>query len=930
MAVRPMIFCRSSSLRSHNRHCDDDDVVGASNRKKQGNRSRVTILPSLMGVGKSALLLLVVVVTIMVVVNIAPVAGQTLSLVTQSRKLATQSASTPATGLAAATTITAAAGSVLREATSDVLGVASPPPSDKIDVEQRVVSPTTASSTITTTNNTIRRRRSSRRGMKETPMKHQPVMMDDQKYVQLRKQGYDEVSNTEESAALRNYRVRNMKRTGWIWKRDVSLSDVLFPRVQPQQYSEGEQIFIFPELVESKKTQIPFHYDKLPMCRQQQKIAEDAFDAGAARVVPTKKQKKRHINFGSRLQGRQRNIKPAPYELIVKQDMPCTPLCMVELSRDQVDWMRKLISYQYRVHLELDGLPVLMRSKELNYAVRGHPIGFMGPWQQQDFFLYNHIKFTITYHEDLNQFDGVRIIGFDVHPVSILHELPPPPPLVEEEWLAYNIEKENIRTCHGFDTANDPSKYLPLQNKLTLQSQLTAHNRDDSTRVLFSYDVRWIASSLPWSDRWDVYLVGTPDNDMHTYSIMNSTMLAVLMVACFYLKIVKKLRTELETSSSASRSSDGEESGWRAVRGDVFRPPQSAPYLLCILLGAGASVGVTIMMTLLLCVSTIVNPMVQGEALTCIVYVFVLCGSPVNGYVSSRMYKYFSCCDVGGKSDSDGGATNSDNNTTATLESMEPLLHSDTLLDVSNLKDRSSASSIRKVVKFGIFAASALPAFFTILFAPIIPFLGLVGAASALPILTLLQLFMLWLFVSLPLVLVGCYIGIIKSPKISVPAETNDTIREIPSDKDSMKFNCLSMFLGGIVPFSSIYVELTFLMSAVWLKQTFYATAFLIPMLFMMSVLCTQTIVSLCFRQLCKEDHRWWWSSFRNAAMVGVYTFLYSIWYMNTRLELVSILSIMVYLAYMTMVSVCLGLFCGFIGFVASFGFVRRLYVKVE
>ena len=44
-----------------------------------------------------------------------------------------------------------------------------------------------------------------------------------------------------------------------------------------------------------------------------------------------------------------------------------------------VRWVRKLVKAQYRVQLTLDRLPVLMRSKEYNYAVRGYPVGFQAP-----------------------------------------------------------------------------------------------------------------------------------------------------------------------------------------------------------------------------------------------------------------------------------------------------------------------------------------------------------------------------------------------------------------------------------------------------------------------------------------------------------------------------------------------------------------------
>ena len=123
-----------------------------------------------------------------------------------------------------------------------------------------------------------------------------------------------------------------------------------------EDYKEGEEIPIWIDLVDSRKTQVPFKYYDLPVCEP---------------IEPEKQQKKFRKNLGQRLQGY--NRKPAPYELHVKQNTSCTPICAVKVNSKALKWLRVLVERQYRIHMSLDSLPVLMRSSELNYAVRGFP-----------------------------------------------------------------------------------------------------------------------------------------------------------------------------------------------------------------------------------------------------------------------------------------------------------------------------------------------------------------------------------------------------------------------------------------------------------------------------------------------------------------------------------------------------------------------------
>jgi hypothetical protein len=57
----------------------------------------------------------------------------------------------------------------------------------------------------------------------------------------------------------------------------------------------------------------------------------------------------------------------------------------------------------------------------------GFPIGFAGnaqenPGSQEGLnYIYNHINIKISYHSDPDQYEGRRIVGFEVEPESITH-----------------------------------------------------------------------------------------------------------------------------------------------------------------------------------------------------------------------------------------------------------------------------------------------------------------------------------------------------------------------------------------------------------------------------------------------------------------------------------------------------------------------------
>jgi transmembrane 9 superfamily protein 2/4 len=274
----------------------------------------------------------------------------------------------------------------------------------------------------------------------------------------------------------------------------------------------------------------------------------------------------------------------------------------------------------------------------------------------------------------------------------------------------------------------------------------------------------------------------------------------------------------------------------------------------------------------------LLNPMKKGATLTAILILYVLSGS-VAGYISARLYKF---CDA-------------------------------------------SAWKLNT-----LYTAAALPGTLVAIFMVLNVFLSIAGAATAVSFLTIIALFALWLCVSTPLVFIGSFFGL-RAEKLTVPTKTNQIARIVPTLPwySSPPF---SVLLGGILPFGSVCIELFFIMSALWLHQIYYVMGFLLVVLLILAATCAEVAVVMCYLQLCSEDHRWWWKSFWNCASAGLYLFVYSLWFLSSRLDLVGVLPVVVYLTYMSMISVCFGLFCGSVGVVMSFWFNKTIYgaLKVD
>jgi len=202
------------------------------------------------------------------------------------------------------------------------------------------------------------------------------------------------------------------------------------------------------------------------------------------------------------------------------------------------------------------------------------------------------------------------------------------------------------------------------------------------------------------------------------------------------------------------------------------------------------------------------------------------------------------------------------------------------------------------------------------------------GSSGALPFGTFFTLLFLWFCVSVPLVFLGSFFGY-KRETVTFPVRTNQIPRAIPVQAWYTS-PVLTCFLGGILPFGAVSVELYFIMSALWLHQIYYIFGFLFLVMIVLVATCAEIAILLCYFQLCNEDYRWWWRSFLTSGACAGYMVLYAVWYNLTELDMTGFVPLMLYFGYMSIISFTFFLITGTIGYFACFWFNYKIYGSIK
>lgn len=62
-----------------------------------------------------------------------------------------------------------------------------------------------------------------------------------------------------------------------------------------------------------------------------------------------------------------------------------------------------------------------------------------------------------------------------------------------------------------------------------------------------------------------------------------------------------------------------------------------------------------------------------------------------------------------------------------------------------------------------------------------------------------------------------------------------------------------SILMGGILPFGAVFIELFFILSAIWGQQLYYIFGFLFIVFIILILTCAEITIVMCYFQLCSE-----------------------------------------------------------------------------
>jgi len=354
-------------------------------------------------------------------------------------------------------------------------------------------------------------------------------------------------------------------------------------------------------------------------------------------------------------------------------------------------------------------------------------------------------------------------------------------------------------------------------------------------------------------------------------------MIVLFLTVMIAMILLRALRKEIAQYNDPATIEDSkEETGWKLVHGDVFRPPTTYPMLFSVFVGSGAQLLTMCAATLTFAMIGLLSPANRGALVTVFIMLFVFMGS-FAGYYSSTIYKMFR----------------------GTLWKQNTIL---------------TAFLYPGVVFVVIFVLNLV--------------LWFEGSSAAMPFTSFFTLLFLWFCVSVPLVFLGSFFGY-KREAVAFPVRTNQIPRAIPQQPWYMS-PILACVLGGILPFGAVSVELFFIMSALWLHQIYYIFGFLFLVMIVLIATCAEVSILLCYFQLCNEDYRWWWRSFLSSGSCAGYILLYAVWYNLTELSLSGIVPTFLYFGYMSIISFTFFLITGTIGYFSCFWFNMQIYGSIK
>mmetsp|Transcript_42287 Transcript_42287/g.106574 ORF Transcript_42287/g.106574 Transcript_42287/m.106574 type:complete len:631 (+) Transcript_42287:212-2104(+) len=397
----------------------------------------------------------------------------------------------------------------------------------------------------------------------------------------------------------------------------------------------------------------------------------------------------------------------------------------------------------------------------------------------------------------------------------------------------------------------------------------------------FTYSASWYTTNKPFEDRTERYL--DPkffEHKVHWFSIVNSFMLCLFLCAVVAIILMKTLKKDF-TRYSASEADElesldgGDDSGWKQVSGDVFRRPDHLA-IFTVVYATGVHVLCTVLLVLLF---SIFNSAYRQRGATAGSFVICYLLTVIaGGYEGGRVFRMY------------GG---------------------------------------QHWKRTMVYQCLFLPSIVFVSFAVINTTAIAYRATMTVPFKTIFIILVLFLVMCVPLHMGGTLLGRRAVADHSFPCRVHHLKRPIPA-KHWLFFPAM-VATAGLVPFGCLFIEMYFILSAVWShNKIYYVYGFMLAILLLLCLVIICVSITGAYVLLNAEDYRWQWQTFMCCSSTSIYVFLYTVHYFYNSTQMSGFLQTVYYFGTSLNFCIGLGLFCGSLGFFGASKFVFLIYSNIK
>jgi len=403
----------------------------------------------------------------------------------------------------------------------------------------------------------------------------------------------------------------------------------------------------------------------------------------------------------------------------------------------------------------------------------------------------------------------------------------------------------------------------------------------DGAPLNFTYSAVWYTTSKPFADRTSRYL--DPkffEHKVHWFSIVNSFMLCLFLCAVVAIILMKTLKRDFTRYSAADGDEleamdGGDESGWKQVNGDVFRRPDHLA-IFTVVYATGVHMACTVLIVLLfaMCNSYYASRGATGTSFVISYLVTVIVG----GYEGGRIFRMY------------GG---------------------------------------QHWKRTMIYQCLFLPSCGAITFMVINTTAIAYRSTMTVPFKTLFIIVVLFLVLCVPLHTAGTLLGRRAAAGRTFPCRVHHLKRPVPAKHGA--FMPVMVGTAGLVPFGSLFIEMYFILSAVWShNKIYYVYGFMFAILLLLCLVLICVSIACTYLLLNAEDYRWAWNSFICCGATACYVYLYTVHYFYNSTQMSGFFQTIYYFGTSLFFCICLGLFCGSLGFIGASKFVFLIYSNIK